>query len=130
MNELQRMTTQTTRTGYVGTRPVRPDGVPKVTGAACFGSDYHPSGMLHGKVKRSPHPHARILSIDVTKARALPGVFAVVTGADFPDFPFGYAGPERLERNPWHAIRNIMAKEKVYYEGHALAAVAARDEAW
>ena len=129
MNELQRMTTQTTRTGYVGTRPVRPDGVPKVTGAACFGSDYHPSGMLHGKVKRSPHPHARILSIDVAKARALPGVFAVVTGADFPDFPFGYAGPERLERNRWHATRNIMAKEKVYYEGHALAAVAARDEA-
>ncbi len=43
------------RDGYVGTRPVRPDGVPKVTGAARYGSDYAPSGMIHGKVLRSPH---------------------------------------------------------------------------
>lgn len=115
--------------GYAGTRPVRPDGVPKVTGAARYGADYAPPGMIFGKVLRSPHPHARILSIDTTKARALPGVLAVVTGADFPDVPFRYTGPDRLERNAGHEARNVMAREKVLYHGHALAAVAAKDEA-
>src|SRR5450755_1738977 len=69
----------------VGTRPVRPDGADKVTGRAAFGADFAMPGMLVGKVKRSPHAHARILSIDTRKARALAGVKAVVTAADFPD---------------------------------------------
>ena len=114
---------------YVGTRPVRPDGLAKVTGAARYGSDYHPTGVAWGKVLRSPHAHARIRSIDTSKAEAHPGVFAVVTGADFPEQPFRFDGPERLERNPYYDLRNVMAREKVYYHGHALAAVAARDEA-
>ncbi|MCA1283754.1 xanthine dehydrogenase family protein molybdopterin-binding subunit [Salipiger bermudensis] len=117
------------RDGYVGTRPVRPDGVPKVTGAARYGSDYAPAGMIHGKVLRSPHAHARIRAIDTSKAEALPGVHAVVTGADFPDFPDAYAGPERIEKNMFHESSNVMARGKVFYHGHALAAVAARDEA-
>ena len=110
---------------WVGTRPVRPDGVPKVTGAAKFGADYHLPGMLYGKVLRSPHAHARIRSIDASRAAALPGVKAVMTGADLPDHPFEFVGPERLAVNFWHITRNIMAREKVLYEGHAVAAVAA-----
>ena len=110
---------------WVGTRPVRPDGVPKVTGAAKFGADYHLPGMIYGKVLRSPHAHARIRSIDTSRAAALPGVKAVMTGADLPDHPFQYIGPERLSVNFWHVTRNIMAREKVLYEGHAVAAVAA-----
>ena len=110
---------------WVGTRPVRPDGVPKVTGAAKFGADYHLPGMLYGKVLRSPHAHARIRFIDTSRAAALPGVKAVMTGADLPDHPFEYVGPERLAVNFWHITRNIMAREKVLYEGHAVAAVAA-----
>ena len=110
---------------WVGTRPVRPDGVPKVTGAAKFGADYHLPGMLYGKVLRSPHPHARIRSIDTSRAEALPGVKAVITGADLPGHPFAYAGPERLAVNFWHVTRNVMAREKALYEGHAVAAVAA-----
>ncbi len=113
----------------VGTRPVRPDGVPKVTGAARYGADYSPPGMLHARMLRSPHAHARINSIDTSAAEALSGVFAVVTGADLPDFEFQYVGPERLQRNPWNDVRNVMAKEKAYYEGHAVAAVAAKDAA-
>ena len=110
---------------WVGTRPVRPDGVPKVTGAAKFGADYHLPGMLYGKVLRSPHAHARIRSIDTSRAEALPGVKAVMTGADLPDHPFQYIGPERLSVNFWHVTRNIMVREKALYEGHAVAAVAA-----
>ena len=110
---------------WVGTRPVRPDGVPKVTGAAKFGADYRLPGMLYGKVLRSPHAHARIRSIDTSRAEALPGVKAVMTGTDLPDHPFAYVGPERLAVNFWHVTRNIMAREKVLYEGHAVAAVAA-----
>ena len=110
---------------WVGTRPVRPDGVPKVTGAAKFGADYHLPGMLFGRVLRSPHAHARIRSIDTSRAEALPGVKAVMTGADLPDHPFAYVGPDRLAVNFWHVTRNIMAREKVLYEGHAVAAVAA-----
>ncbi|MCY4348682.1 MAG: xanthine dehydrogenase family protein molybdopterin-binding subunit [Thiotrichales bacterium] len=109
---------------WVGTRPVRPDGVPKVTGAAKFGADYHLPGMLYGKVLRSPHAHARVRSIDTSRAEALPGVKAVMTGADLPDHPFEYVGPERLAVNFWHVTRNVMAREKALYEGHAVAAVA------
>jgi CO/xanthine dehydrogenase Mo-binding subunit len=110
---------------WVGTRPVRPDGVPKVTGRALYGSDMNMPGMLVGRVLRSPHAHARIRSIDVSKAAALPGVKAVVTSADFPEQKFEYVGPERVAQNFWHMTRNIMAREKVLYEGHPVAAVAA-----
>ena len=109
----------------IGTRPVRPDGVTKVTGLAQYGADFSMPGMLWGKVLRSPHAHARIRSIDAAQALALPGVKAVITSADFPEQKFEYVGPERIAVNFWHMTRNIMAREKVLYEGHALAAVAA-----
>jgi CO/xanthine dehydrogenase Mo-binding subunit len=110
---------------WVGTRPVRPDGVPKVTGLAQYGADVALPGMLVGRILRSPHAHARIRSIDASKAVALPGVKAVVTSADFPEQKFEYIGPERVLQNYWHMTRNIMAREKALYEGHAVAAVAA-----
>ncbi|MGC2523948.1 MAG: xanthine dehydrogenase family protein molybdopterin-binding subunit [Stellaceae bacterium] len=110
---------------WVGTRPVRPDGVPKVTGRAMYGADLAMAGALYGKIIRSPHAHARIRSIDASKALALPGVKAVVTAADFPDHKFEYVGPERVAQNFWHITRNIMAREKALYEGHPVAAIAA-----
>ena len=113
---------------WVGTRPVRPDGVPKVTGRAMYGADLAMAGALYGKIIRSPHAHARIRSIDAARALKLPGVKAVVTAADFPDHKFEYVGPERVAQNFWHITRNVMAREKALYEGHAVAAVAAIDK--
>ena len=112
---------------WVGTRPIRPDGVPKVTGRAMYAADMAMPGQLVGKILRSPHAHARIRSINTSKAAALPGVKAVVTAKDFPEQKFEYIGPERVAVNFWHVTRNIMAREKVLYEGHAVAAVAATD---
>ena len=113
---------------WVGSRPIRPDGVPKVTGRALYGADLRLPGAIVGKILRSPHAHARILSIDTSRAAALKGVRAVVTSADFPEQKFEYIGPERVAVNFWHVTRNIMAREKVLYEGHAVAAVAAISE--
>ena len=109
----------------VGTRPIRPDGVEKVTGRANFGADRTVPGMLYGKIKRSPHAHARILGINADKALALPGVKAVVTAADFPEIlpeeAFVGEGPMNFR----DLSRNVMARDKALYEGHAVAAVAA-----
>jgi CO/xanthine dehydrogenase Mo-binding subunit len=99
----------------VGTRPLRPDGLDKVIGRAKFGADLTAPGMLIGKVLRSPHPHARIRAIDASRALALPGVKAVVTRDDFKE-----SEPELRD-----VLRNVMAREKALYEGHAVAAVAA-----
>ena len=112
----------------IGTRPVRPDGVPKVTGRAQYGADWNLPGMLWGKVLRSPHAHARIRKIDISKAAKLPGVKAIITSADFPEQKYEFVGPERVAVNFWHMTRNVMAREKVLYEGHALAAVAATSQ--
>ncbi len=113
----------------VGTRPVRPDGVDKVTGRAMFGADMVMAGMLWGKVKRSPHAHARIVSIDASKALALPGVRAVVTADDFPDIPSEEAFVGEGPMNFRDLSRNCMARGKALYEGHAVAAVAAISQA-
>jgi len=113
----------------VGSRPVRPDGVDKVTGRAVFAADTRAAGMLWGKVLRSPHAHARIVSIDTAKAEALPGVRAVVTAADFPDIPSEEAFVGEGPMNFRDLALNVMARDKVLYEGHALAAVAAATQA-
>ena len=102
----------------VGTRPVRPDGVDKVTGRAQFGADMSAPGMLVGMVLRSPHAHAKIRGIDTAKAEALPGVKAVVTRADF-----------NAQARETDVLDNCMAGDKVLYDGHALAAVAATSRA-
>src|ERR1700754_4797916 len=113
----------------VGTRPVRPDGVDKVTGRAVFAADTRAAGMLWGKILRSPHAHARIVKIDTSKAEALPGVKAAVTGADFPDIPSEEAFVGEGPMNFRDLSRNCMAKDKALYEGHAVAAVAATSQA-
>jgi CO/xanthine dehydrogenase Mo-binding subunit len=113
----------------VGTRPLRPDGVDKVTGRAKFGADLYVANMLVGKVLRSPHAHARIRSIDTSKALALPGVKAVITAADFSDLPSEFIPAGEMMVNYRDMTRNVMAREKALYEGHAIAAVAATTEA-
>ena len=101
----------------IGTRPIRPDGIDKVTGRANFGADLHLPNMLHGKVLRSPHAHARLKSVDLSRARAADGVLAAVSGEDFP----GGTGANDLQKN-------IIARDKVLYHGHAVAAVAAKTQ--
>jgi len=110
---------------WVGTRPVRPDGVDKVTGRAKFGADLYVPNMLHGRVLRSPHAHARIRSIDTSKAEALPGVKAVITSASFPEQPGGFHPAGEMMINFRDMSSNVMARGKVLYDGHAVAAVAA-----
>lgn len=73
----------------VGTRPIRHDGTDKVTGRALYGADFQAAGLLYGKILRSPHAHARIKSIDTTRAAALSGVRAVLTAKDLPEIKPG-----------------------------------------
>ena len=109
----------------IGTRPIRPDGLDKVTGRALFGADIDLPGMLYGAILRSPHAHARIVRIDTAKAAALPGVKAVITNADFPDVPTEELSLGEGAVNLVHLRQNVLAEDKVLYHGHALAAVAA-----
>ena len=110
----------------VGTRPIRHDGADKVTGRALYGADYDTAGLLHGYIVRSPHAHAHIRNIDASKAKALEGVLAVVTNADFTGdaegmVDMGEGAPTSLK---W--LRdNILASDKALYRGHAVAGVAA-----
>jgi CO/xanthine dehydrogenase Mo-binding subunit len=113
----------------VGTRPIRPDGVDKVTGRANFGADMTMPGMLWGKIKRSPHAHARIVKIDTSKAEKLPGVKAVITAEDFPNIASEEAFVGEGPMNFRDLSRNCIARDKVLYEGHAVAAVAAISQA-
>ena len=110
----------------VGSRPVRHDGVDKVTGRARYAADTAMPGLLYAKVLRSPHAHARIRGIDASRALALPGVYAVVTAEDFPEASAEFADQEEgAAVNYGFFSRNIMAREKALYMGHAVAAVAA-----
>ena len=111
----------------IGTRPIRHDGTDKVTGRAVYGGDVQLSGMLYGQVLRSPHGHARIKSIDTSRAEALEGVRAVVTGlGDLPPTEGDEIvdlgeGPAKLK----YMRDNVLATDKVLYRGHAVAGVAA-----
>src|SRR5690348_17948106 len=95
------------------------DAAAKVTGRAVYADDMLPARTLHCKILRSPHPHARIVSIDTSAARRVPGVLAVITGADLP-VKFGILPVTQDERALEH--------EKVRYVGDPIAAVAATDE--
>ena len=105
----------------VGQSVRRPDAMDKVTGRARYVTDLSQPGMLHAALLRSPHAHARIRSIDVTAARAVPGVLAVVTSADL-DWCDPYFGPAFRDRP-------ILAIDVVRYEGEPVAAAVAEDEA-
>jgi CO/xanthine dehydrogenase Mo-binding subunit len=112
---------------WIGTRTIRPDGADKVTGRATYSADNTMPGMIWGKILRSPHAHARIRSIDTSKAEALPGVKAVVTAKDLVDFPIDKSVMLGIQDMRWMA-RNVLAKEKALFHGHPVAAVAAINE--
>jgi CO/xanthine dehydrogenase Mo-binding subunit len=101
---------------FVGQSVPRVDGIEKVTGRAKFTGDLLIPGMLHGKILRSPYPHARIICIDASEAESLPGVTAVLTAADISDI------------DPYYNGRPLIAIQKVRYIGEPVAAVAAIDE--
>ena len=102
----------------VGENKPRIDAREKVTGAAIFADDLQfGNGLLHARIKRSPHPHALIKRLDISKASALPGVKAVVTGEDFP----GYIGLYLQDRY-------IFCRDRVRYVGDPVAGVAAVSE--
>ena len=111
----------------VGTRPIRPDGTDKVTGRALYGADFDMAGLLHGKVLRSPHAHARIRSIDTSKAAALPGVMAVVTAKDLPQVEDATVDLGEGSTTLKYLRGNVLADDKALYKGHAIAAVAANN---
>lgn len=111
----------------IGTRPIRHDGADKVTGRAKYGADVRLTGLLQGFILRSPIAHGRIVSIDTSAAEACPGVHAVITGKDFPDVGDRIAELGEGSVNLRHLSSNIMARDKVLYQGHAVAAVAAEN---
>ena len=109
------------RTGAVCSRPPvqRTDGKLKVMGKLAYGADYPQEGFLHGKILRSPHPHALIKSIQIEKARELPGVVAVLTAKDVPGRNgFGVVIPDQP----------VICGDKVRFVGDAVALVAAETE--
>ena len=124
------MTTETTRGKYnvIGTRPIRHDGYDKVTGRAIYGADIKLPGLLQGAVLRSPHAHANIKSIDTSAAKAVAGVHAVITSADFPGAHDTLVDLGEGAVNFRYASNNVMAGDKVLYKGQPVAAVAAVDK--
>ncbi|MBD3675406.1 MAG: xanthine dehydrogenase family protein molybdopterin-binding subunit [Planctomycetaceae bacterium] len=110
----------------IGKRPIRHDGADKVTGKAIYTADFKLPGMLHGAILRSPHPHAKIKSIDTSEAEAMEGVMAVVTAADMPGLHDKVANLGEGAVNLLDLGSNVLAHEKVLYRGHAVAAVAAK----
>ena len=117
--------------GYsvIGTSLAKVDAPERVTGKATYGADLDLPGMLWAKLVRSPHAHARIKQIDTSRAKALPGVKAVITAHDLPPLPKGATAPLVGEVSiDMSAIREIvMASDKVRYHGQVVAAVAATD---
>ncbi len=111
----------------IGTRPIRHDGLDKVTGRAIYGADVKLPGMIWGAILRSPHPHARINSIDTSEAEAMEAVSAVVTNADLPPSENKMVDLGEGMTNLKWAVDNILASDKALYAGHAIAAVAAVD---
>ena len=107
----------------VGKPVPRLDGRVKVTGQAEYSGDITPPNMLHGKILRSPHPHAKIIEIDTSKAEAMPGVKAVVTSKETVGIRFAFVDTPRYPADVYP-----LATDKVRYIGEAVAAVAAVDE--
>ena len=112
----------------VGKSTQRLDAVAKVTGRAMYTDDFFERDMLVGKVLRSPHAHARVLRIDAAKAKALPGVVAVLTPADLPKIKFATAGhPWSLDPGHRDVEDRLILTEKARFVGDAIAAVVAED---
>ena len=112
----------------VGKSVQRLDAIAKVTGRAMYSEDFFERDRLVGKVLRSPHAHARVLSIDATRARALPGVVAVLTPADLPRIKFATAGhPWSLDPGHRDVADRLILTDKARFVGDAIAAVVAED---
>jgi len=112
----------------VGKRETRKDAIAKVTGKAKYADDFFERDMLVGKVLRSPHAHARIKRIDTSKAKAFPGVEAVITHEDLPRIIFGTAGhPYALEPEHRDVEDRLILTDKARFVGDAVAAVVAVD---
>jgi CO/xanthine dehydrogenase Mo-binding subunit len=112
----------------VGKRLPRVDARERVTGEAVYPADLNLPGMVHAKLLRSPHAHARVRSIDTTRAQALKGVLATVTAADFPELPIGSMIPMgETGYDMWMVAQLNMARHKVHWVGQPVAAVAAVD---
>ncbi|MDP6821977.1 MAG: xanthine dehydrogenase family protein molybdopterin-binding subunit [Dehalococcoidia bacterium] len=110
-----------------GDRLPKVDALPKVTGTAEFGADINLPGLLQGRILRSPHAHANIKSIDTSAAEAHPGVEAVVTGSDFPTIDAGgSAGTGEVDISLRYLSELVIARGKALFQGHPVAAVAAR----
>ena len=103
------------------------DGLDKVTGRSQFGADFTLPGSLHGVIVRSPHAHARIVTIDTSEAEQLPGVLAVCTAGDFPSDISGDLDTGEVDIGIQFLANLMMARRKVLFEGHPVAAVAATD---
>src|SRR6476646_8399651 len=112
-----------------GTRPIRHDGVDKVTGRALYGADIQIAGLLHGRILRSPHAHARSRGIDTSKARAMRGVTAIITSEDLPNPRNKIAELGEGAINLQHLSSNCLARDKVLYKGQAVVALAAEPPA-
>src|SRR6185436_12977242 len=112
----------------IGQRLPRVDARERVTGAARYPADLALPGMVFARHLRSPHAHARIRSIDASRALALKGVLAVVTAADFPELPVGASIPMgETGYDMWMVAQINMARRKVLWVGQPVAAVAAVD---
>ena len=121
------MNDSTSLNNWIGQRTIRPDGTEKVTGSAQYAADFTMPGMVWGKVLRSPHAHALIKKIDTSKAESMKGVLAVMTGDDLPMLPLDKPLPTGPNDIRWIA-RGCMAREKILYVGHPVAAVAATSQ--
>ncbi len=126
MTSASNIVLSTTEFKVVGKRPIRPDGTDKVTGRARYGADVSMGGLLHAKVLRSPHPHARVLSVDTSAAEAHPDVRAVAVASDLaPAEDRIRSDVDGIQSNFGYLSSNVLAADKVLYVGHAVAAVAA-----
>ena len=114
---------------YIGQSTIRPDGFDKVTGRANYGADLSLPGMIWGKILRSPHAHAIIKRLDTSRAEAFPGVLAVATHSDFPSVTDQAIESGEGSLTLLDLARNVLAKDKVLYHGHAIVAIAAKTSA-
>src|SRR5262245_6265952 len=123
----EQVTEQSKKYRVIGSRPVRHDGEDKVTGRALYGGDMMFQDQLYGKMLRSPHAHAKILSIDTSKAEELPGVKAIATSVDLPKMEDRVIDTGEGIENMKHMTDRILASSKALFQGHPIAAVAATD---
>src|SRR5262245_37503452 len=121
------MTTDHQPSGLIGTSPKRVEDPPLITGKGCYTDDINLPGMLHLAFQRSPYPHAKIVSIDTSKAKSMPGVELVVTGNDLGDKLM--LTPSQVLPNMKIPAHPVLARGAVHCAGVPVAAVVAKTRA-